>query len=174
MSEFRYHPYYCEENVWWLCQRSELGDGARDVVFITNPNKQCLFREQRATPAGANTLWDYHVIVVAGGEVWDLDTRIGLHVPVDSYLDATFPDLPPGMQELAPMFRVIDSGEFVKVFCTDRSHMRDAKGGWLQPPPPWDAPCNAAHANQMRFVDLGDDIAGEVLDLPSFRARYSR
>lgn len=28
---------------------------------------------------------------------------------------------------------------FLAHFASDRSHMRDARGGWLQPPPPW--PC---------------------------------
>lgn len=36
-------------------------------------------------------------------------------------------------------YRVVPAELFLAHFTSDRSHMRDASGGWLQPPPPW--PC---------------------------------
>ena len=174
VKDARYHPFYCEENAWWLCQRPELGDGPRDVVFITNAAKQCLLREQRNAPVGEHVIWDYHVIVVVGDAVWDLDTRMDVPVEVTAYLDATFPELPPEMSHMAPRFRVVAADELVRIFHTDRTHMRDAHGGWLQPPPSWEPPTTEGPPNQTRFTDLSDDIAGDVLDLPALRARYSR
>ncbi len=174
MTDFRYQPFYCEENSWWLCQRPELGVGARHVVFITNEAKQCLLHAQRAAAVGQTVVWDYHVIVVVAGRAWDLDSRLGLPVPLNSYLDATFPSLPPNMGHMAPKFRVITAETLTALFHSDRSHMRDAEGRWLRPPPPWKPPKAGERANQMRFVDLDDDIAGEILDTDELRVRYSK
>lgn len=172
---YRYQAFYCEENAWWLCQRSELGPGKREVWFISNESKQCALLEQRAAPVGLEVIWDYHVVVVVGDAVWDLDSRLGMPVPVLEYLEKTFPDLPAELRHLAPRFRVVDADELVATLHSDRSHMRTPDGGWLRPPPAWDPPRAAFPPNLMRFVDLDDDeIAGEVLDLDALVARYSR
>lgn len=173
-AEHKYHPFYCEENAWWLCQDPLLRDEQPDVVFISNAGGQCLLLEQRAAPADEPVIWDYHVIVIARGQVWDLDTRLGMPVPVKAYLDATFPELPPALGHLAPRFRIVDAEELIAKFRTDRSHMRDASGGWRKPPPPWDPPGGSAGANQTRFFDLEDGVAGKIVDLPELYARYSR
>lgn len=173
-ADHEYHPFYCEENAWWLCQHPALGEGKREVVFISNAARQCLLLAQRAAPEGQPILWDYHVIVIADGRVWDLDTRLGMPVSVADYLDATFPELPPERRHLAPRFRIVAADELVAKFGTDRSHMRTPSGGWHKPPPPWEPPSGPAGANQTRFFDLDDDVAGEIVDLPALYARYSR
>jgi hypothetical protein len=40
---------------------------------------------------------------------------------------------------LRPMLRIIAAHEYRERFASDRRHMRDASGGWQQPPPPWPA-----------------------------------
>ena len=119
-------------------------------------------------------MWDYHVVVAAGGMVWDLDTRLELPTEVSAYLDATFPTLSAELAHMAPRFRVVSAAEFVATFRTDRSHMKNDDGDWIAPPPPWEPVGAAGAANQQRFVDLDDGVAGEILDLSALRARYSR
>jgi protein N-terminal glutamine amidohydrolase len=169
----RYQPFYCEENIWWLCQAEELAGRERWVAFITNEARCVGLMHQRAANPSELVTWDYHVIVIARAgerlEVWDLDTRLGLPVELGAYLDETFPRLP---NELAPAFRVVEAEDFIARFRTDRSHML-VRGRYTQPPPPWPSPGEGG-TNLMRFVDLRDDIAGEVLDLAGLRARYSR
>jgi hypothetical protein len=39
----RYHPSYCEENVYWLCQElgaASAGDEEWFAVFVSNPSRQ--------------------------------------------------------------------------------------------------------------------------------------
>ncbi len=174
-GDFRYQPFFCEENAWWLCQHPALGAADREVVFITNPDRQCVLLHQRAVPPGEPVTWDYHVVVVAEQSVWDLDSRLGMPVAVLDYLDATFPGWPPHLSHLAPQFRVVEAAELLRSFRTDRGHMRRPDGTWLQAPPSWEPPgaALAGPANQLRFVDLTDDIAGEVMDLTAFRRRYA-
>ncbi len=163
----RYQPFYCEENAWWLCH--DAGADAQ-AVFISNARKQCVLFQQRIAPPGEPAVWDYHVVAVIAGQVWDPDTRLGMPLPALSYLGATFP-----FRELADVrFRVVPRDALLATFTTDRSHMRTADG-WREPPPPWDPPAAPGHGmNLLRFIDMDDPIAGEVLDLPALRARYSR
>lgn len=162
----RYQPFYCEENAWWLCHDAP---SDAEVVFISNAHKHCVLFQQRIAPPGEAAVWDYHVIAVIAGAVWDPDTRLGMPVPTLRYLDETFPVV------ADVRFRVVPRDELLVSFSTDRSHMRRRDGAYLQPPPPWDPPAAPGqHMNLMRFIDMDDAIAGEVLELPGLRARYSR
>jgi hypothetical protein len=175
-GEHRYQPFYCEENAWWLCQHADLAGRARWIVFIANRAGRVGLMHQRAAAPGELITWDYHVIVVAQGQVgfeaWDLDSRLGMPIDCVAYLDATFPPLFGGQVALAPRFRVIEAGEFVSLFSTDRSHMR-VGDGYTQPPPAWTPPSNGDAMNLERFIGMESDFAGEVLDLPALRQRYS-
>lgn len=61
---FDYAAYYCEENVWHLCQRPEFGKGERRVVFISNLQRTCAMWGQRAARRNQPVIWDYHVIFI--------------------------------------------------------------------------------------------------------------
>jgi protein N-terminal glutamine amidohydrolase len=207
---FRYQPFYCEENVWWLLQEEALGV-PRYAVFVTNRRKQCPIWGQRAGPVDGCVVWDYHVVALTPARVsepprvWDLDSRLGFGIALDRYLDATFPlNQIPEAAPFAAQFRVVEAEELLALFRSDRSHMRDPSGAWRAPPPPWSPPgiverhdpagaprsaCagskdaagpkgstgpkDAAGSNLMRFLDLDDDIAGEVLSLDALRARFA-
>ncbi|MBI5609297.1 MAG: hypothetical protein HY902_10515 [Deltaproteobacteria bacterium] len=169
MPTHLYQPFYCEENVWqWLDQAV---DPDRYALFITNPAQQVAVWQQRLMPAGEAVLWDYHVVALTrtGPEVqvWDFDTRLPLPSPLSAYLRATFLPLPPGERALAPQFRLVPAADFRATFASDRRHMRDGQGQWLQPPPPW-PPIGSGHTLD-RYLDLADPIAGTVLDLPGLR-----
>jgi len=172
-----YHPCYCEENVWWLCQHERVASLERWVVFISNAERCCALFEQQAGLAGGAVIWDYHVILLARGDdelqVWDLDSRLGLPCGLPDYLAQTFPLQQLGAEAFAPRFRVVEVVDFLASFATDRSHMREIDGRWLAPPPPWKAPGAAGQVpNLMRFVDMDDAIAGVVVDLPGLVRRF--
>lgn len=166
-SEPTYWPFYCEENVWHLCER-EATAGAY-VVFISNPARAVALWFQRAARDGKGpVIWDYHVILVRPGEdgweVIDLDTNLGERVELGTYLERTFVGtklLPP---EHLPMFRVISADRFHDAFSSDRSHMRRADGSYSAPPPPWPA-IGSAPNNLMGYVDVESEGEGQVVDL---------
>jgi protein N-terminal glutamine amidohydrolase len=165
----RYQPYWCEENVWWLCQEPALQPHACWVLFVSNERKSCALWKQRA---GDPVLWDYHVLLVverAAPEAWDLDTTLGMPIALGAYLDATFRPVP---AVLAPRFRRVAADEYIGRFHTDRSHMRASDGRWREPPPPWPPPASGHVPNQQRFWDLDDAFCGEVIALAELRARF--
>jgi protein N-terminal glutamine amidohydrolase len=170
-----YQPFYCEENVFHLCREARFGGRRREVVFISNRDRTCVMWHQRAGGGpGAHVFWDYHVVLLARApwEIWDLDTTLGLPVPAAHYLARSFRDgLPPG---LMPRFRLIDAELFATTFSSDRAHMRRPGGSYRKPPPPWPpiGPPGAA-PNLMRFVDVEQPFAGEIVDLSTLRARVA-
>jgi len=166
-ATLRYHAFYCGENVWWLCQQARFAEQSCWAVFISNPTRQVAIWEQRAAPPGQPVVWDYHVIlVVKEGEltVWDLDTRLQCPTTLTDYLARSFPPLALASGLPSPRFRAVEASTFVAQLATDRRHMRDARGGWIKPPPPWDAPAADRGSNLDNFVDMSQPFVGTLLD----------
>lgn len=161
-------PYYCEENVWHLCHDPRVTHRPRAVLIISNASRCVAVGAQRAAPDPSSpVLWDYHVVLVArehqGWSVWDVDTTLGLPVPLSVYLEASFA-LPEGYGEaLAPYFRVVEASRYRSTLATDRRHMQDAQGHYQAPPPPW--PVIGTGSNLMRLIDMNDPIVGTIVDL---------
>jgi len=157
-TTFKYCPYYCEENIWHLCQEKDLKNQSSKVIFISNEAKQCAFSKQRASEGGF-IVWDYHVILFTVGMIWDLDTTLPCPSPLKIYLEQTFPlGLSTGYQ---PVFRVVDSEEFVPVFASDRSHMMNQLGEY-NAPPPWPVIGVEEGSNLARFIDMNDLFIGTI------------
>lgn len=172
----RYAPYYCEENVYWLAQDTRFAGMRREVVFVSNEARTVAIFSQRAAPSeGEPVVWDYHVVLAvyapSGVEVWDLDCTGGAPLPAREWLELGFGPARALPRRFRPRFRVIDADEFVSTFSSDRGHMRAPDGRWLQPPPGWPAIVRGP-PNLMRFVDVRDPIAGELLDLRALRERW--
>lgn len=171
----RHHPFYCEENVFHLCQHPVLGARARHAVFVSGALGGCVMWHQRAARGPAAPLfWDYHVVVLAEDpwEVWDLDSTLGCPVSAALYLERSFrPGLP---AELAPIFRVVRAAEMVATLASDRSHMRGPDGRFQRPPPPWPPVSEPGRGtNLARFVDMADPFVGEVLSLAELSSRVA-
>ena len=154
-----YHPYFCEENIWQLCADGSVPEEGRQVVFITNKLRRVAIDKQRAAGGGA-AVWDYHVVLVAGGQVWDPDSTLGMPVGLERWIRESFP---PGESQFAPRFRVIDAAAYRSSFASDRSHMLDSRGRPLHPFPPW--PQIGEGMNLPRLIDVESDFLGNVVDL---------
>ena len=164
----RYAPYYCEENVWWLAQEPHWVDPS--VVVVTNPSRTVAMSAQRASKDGTPVVWDYHVVLLDRGAVWDLDCVLGMPLPARRWIEASFDSRAPA--HLAPRFRVLARETYVARFASDRRHMRRPDGSWLVDPPPWPA-IGGAHDLE-RLLDLDDPSYGAWLDLLDFTSRATR
>lgn len=167
MTQARYWPYFCEENVWHLCSDRDRIEGpveARKVLFISNARKQVAMRHQRAGRE-AGVVWDYHVVLLAEGKIWDLDTTLGFGIAPASWLEESFVAGP-----LEPRFRVIGAPVYLESFASDRSHMIGPDGRPLKPLPPW--PPIGKGTNLMRFVDMAEPFLGEVTDASGLRLYF--
>jgi hypothetical protein len=167
-DRLRYQPFYCEENVWWLCGEPDLGSRRASAVFLTAPAGCCPMLNQRAAPPGRWIAWDYHAVLVDGrGRVWDLDSSLPLPSPGRGWLEESFAPasrLPPAYR---PRFRVVPCGQFRADFASDRSHMRDPRGGWLRPPPPWPP---IGRGNRLpEYLDPHGPTPGRLMSLTEFR-----
>ena len=162
-----YQPFYCEENIWHLAQDPRCGPSERLVLVISGTSGRFAIWRQRAAPMkGEPMTWDYHVVLLArsnGWQLWDLDSDLGAPTPAGDWLAKSFPHqdrVRPGFQ---PRFRVLPAEEYVATLRSDRSHMRDAEGRWLQPPPPWPPPGNGG-SNVLALADVTRPSSGTVLD----------
>lgn len=170
---FRYQPFYCEENAWWLCADPRLSAWPAYALFVVNAFGHCPFAGQRAAPPDRLIWWDYHVVVLdAANRIWDLDTRLGLPTPARDWLTGSFPFLDRLPAELMPRFRLIPCADFRRDFASDRGHMREPDGGWHHPPPPW--PSIGDGMNLHRYCSPTNPKPGELLDLAALRQRLQR
>lgn len=174
-----YQPYYCEENVWQLCRHSQFAQRPGWALFISNESGRCAMWQQRAATGQSYVLWDYHVVMVVqaalfGAEVWDLDCNLGMPVPLSDYLDASFPELSPEHACYRPRFRLVATALLQRHFSSDRRHMRNSDGSFIQPPPCWPMPRGdeGVPHNLHRFTDVTKPFIGELLDLPELRRRW--
>ncbi|KAI9120546.1 hypothetical protein K1719_007579 [Acacia pycnantha] len=148
ISRFHHTPYYCEENVYSLCNKlcaDRIADADGSdlfVVFISNEKKQIALWHQKASKrADGIVLWDYHVICIQrrrGGEsplVWDLDSSLPFPSPLASYVLET---IRPSFQlfpDYNRLFRIVHAPVFLRCFASDRRHMKDPDGKWIAEPP---------------------------------------
>ncbi|MBV1860349.1 MAG: hypothetical protein KUG77_18195 [Nannocystaceae bacterium] len=171
MSEPAYCPYYCEENIWHLAADPRVGAGPRHVVLISNPGGTVALWGQRSgtEDTGGLVVWDYHVILTCAvgpdAMVWDLDTRLGAPVPLAVYLSQTFRGAP---EPFHPMFRVTEADAFRSRFRSDRRHMREDDGAFMQPPPSW--PAIGPGHTLPSWLDFDSEQPGRLLGLPGLVA----
>jgi len=139
-------PFYCEESAWRLLGATDLVAGPSEAMLVANRFGRVACWSQRASDAPDDpVLWDYHVVVAercADGarRIWDPDSRLGPIVPAATWLAATFLDADQVRARFHPRFRLVPRDVWLAGLATDRRHMRDRRGRFLRPPPPWDPP----------------------------------
>ncbi|XP_015898157.1 protein N-terminal glutamine amidohydrolase isoform X3 [Ziziphus jujuba] len=153
VSQFQHTPYYCEENVFFLCKKlceSGTADAKGSdlfVVFISNEKKQIpLWHQKASNRADGVILWDYHVICIQkknGGDsphlVWDLDSSLPFPSPLDLYISETIrPSFQLFSEYQSRFFRIVHAPVFLQTFASDRRHMKDSVGNWIAEPPAYD------------------------------------
>ena len=181
-TPLRYHPFYCEENIWHLCQSPHIQPELAFVVIVSNSARQCRLLFQRVAPPGMPVLWDYHVFLIAHSskreawKVWDLDTVLPLPCPLRSYFNATYDHQEAFgtlSQQLRPMFRLVPATEYIQQFSSDRAHMKDAGGNYVKPPPPWPLirPRGVPHTLR-ELLDISLAPPGATMDLSGVLERF--
>ncbi|XP_014512759.2 protein N-terminal glutamine amidohydrolase [Vigna radiata var. radiata] len=146
---FQHTPFYCEENVYLLCKKL-CSDGIAKaegsdlfVVFISNEKKQIPLWNQKASKrADGVILWDYHVICIQIKQgnvpplVWDLDSTLPFPSPLPLYVSETIRPSFQLFSDYNRLFRVVHAPLFLRSFASDRRHMKDSGGKWIEEPPP--------------------------------------
>lgn len=165
-----YQPFYCEENIWWLCAESLQRADLVQVVFVASASGACPVAEQRAAGDDGVAWWDYHCVGLdAASRIWDLDSRLPLPVAARDWLTRSFPQGSGLPEPLQPRFRVVPAGDYRAELASDRRHMRAPGGDWLHPPPPW--PCIGTGWNLDRYWNVIDAAGpGRLFDLDGFSA----
>ncbi|KAG5175453.1 N-terminal glutamine amidase-domain-containing protein [Tribonema minus] len=165
-------PYYCEENIYLLCQQLDPALTAH-AVFISNAQKEVPYWCQRvATGPEGIIFWDYHVVLLVkdpdSGATWvyDYDTKLPWPCPARQYFEMSCrPHMDLGPYQHS--FRAIPHQDFLDHFSSDRSDMKRPDGTWQSPPPlhPLLRGPKAAHAHTLpEFIDMTGGI-GTVLTL---------
>ncbi|KAG4996707.1 hypothetical protein AAZX31_10G091300 [Glycine max] len=145
---FHHTPFYCEENVYLLCKKL-CNDGIANadgsdlfVAFISNEKKQIPLWNQKASKrADGVILWDYHVICIQIKQgavpplVWDLDSTLPFPSPLPSYVSETIRPSFQLFSDYNRLFRVVHAPLFLRCFASDRRHMKDSGGNWIEEPP---------------------------------------
>jgi protein N-terminal glutamine amidohydrolase len=170
-----YQAFYCEENIWQLCQQNPFKNSQTKVCFIFNAMNCVPMLAQRAAKGRFEAaFWDYHVILLQQKDelwqVWDLDSLLPFPISLANYLNASFSESIPSIYQ--PSFRVLNSPLFLEEFCSDRSHMLDAFGHYHAPVPNWPAPARAGEqSNLLSFINE-KSFVGIIYDQASLRHTF--
>lgn len=162
-------PFYCEENVCNILKLAlQAGAKIGDLfaVFVSSPDRLVPFREQKSTfkEKGGMCYWDYHVIPLIltstrrnsekTALVYDVDSVLPFPSSLQHYVTHSIPAPFHGMdyqqihiKEFRHCFRVVNYGEVMTRFSSDRRHMLLPASHWREAgvpeytsvPPPW--PC---------------------------------
>jgi len=172
-EDFLYQPYYCEENIWHLCQHAQFKDGY--IIFVASTGDSFPMLNQRVmSDPSIPILWDYHVILLLRSEtnqILDFDTILPFGVAVDSYFRHSFLDNRLLTAAETPLFRVVPASEFVVSFSSDRRHMKVGEG-WRAPPPDWPL-IGQSISNLSSFIDMTNNDVGEVLGYDALLQRFA-
>ncbi|KAJ7046632.1 N-terminal glutamine amidase-domain-containing protein [Mycena alexandri] len=174
-------PFYCEENIYLLCEAFVLQQEEVSAVFISNEQKTVALWNQKLNDESV-VVWDYHVFLLLrsrGQQHWiyDFDSRLPFPCLMRDYLRHTFKENV--AEPYRSLFRIVPGSTFVEHFASDRSHMLVEAGEYdaqnvapkrYRSPPPSHPPIrgrNATTGNNLMesFVGMASSAFGKVLDL---------
>jgi hypothetical protein len=172
-EDFAYQSAYCEENIWHLCQQEGFKNSY--AVFIFSKGDSFPMLNQRASQHPTLPIfWDYHVVLLVMNEdnqIFDFDTTLPFNTNIETYFNQSFIDERLLSEIERPLFRLVPSSEFSKLFSSDRSHMKTTSG-WLATPPSW--PCiGNSTANLSEFIQPSNNRFGKLLSYHEIINRFS-
>lgn len=171
-EDFLYQPYYCEENIWHVCQHEQFEHSY--VIFIASTGSSFPMLNQSVMDnPSVPILWDYHVVLLVHDEVnqiLDFDTVLPFCSDIDTYFSHSFLDNRLLIEQEQPLFRIVPVSDYISQFSSDRSHMKSGVG-WLAPPPPWPT-IGEATSNLSDFIDMRNRTIGDVLTIDEVLGRF--
>jgi len=172
-EDFSYQSAYCEENIWHLCQQNQLKNSY--VVFIFSKGDAFPMLNQRASQHPSLPIfWDYHVVLLViseNNQIFDFDTTLPFNTNIETYFRQSFIDESLLSENETPLFRLVPSDDFYKLFSSDRSHMKTSTG-WLAPPPSWPL-IGVSSSNLANFIQTNDNQFGELLTYDAVLSRFT-
>lgn len=166
LETFKYTANFCEENIWYLCQNPNLRAFVKTVLIISNSNRNCPLWHQKSAEGQEPVRWDYHVVLLASTPetslIYDFDSTLDLPIPLGTYLELTFQS---GYENEQPVFKAIDSHDFIHLFNSDRSHMKDQEGNWKFVPPSWPLINNKEELPLPELLNFSEDSNHKIYTL---------
>ncbi len=162
-SDFRYAPFFCEENIWHLGNDLVAQGFPRkhiSVLFFFLPEGFVPLFSQQLCEDTNPVVWDYHVVLKfehskSDVYIMDFDSKLPFATPIDQYLAYTFPLTTSLSSPFQFFIRSVPLTAYLDHFHSDRSHMRSEIGEPLHPFPNW--PCILIK-NDHRRLTLKDYI----------------
>ena len=108
-------------------------------------------------------------------QVYDLDTTLSFPASFQDYCESTFGSEDQLKECYHRKFRVVPAERYLATFASDRRHMKNSEGEWLQPPPPWSCiKIETTVHNLESFIDMTEGLGeGGVFSLEGFISYYS-
>ena len=131
-SSCPYQSCFCEENVYLLCERihseqsSDTSHAHTFVIFISSLAKAFpIWYQKKSACVEEPVFWDYHVILVHNGFVYDHDSILPWGCTLEEYCRCAFPPIHLQVDHhlYEPIFRIIPINEYIMHFASDRTHM---------------------------------------------------
>ncbi|WP_158858557.1 protein N-terminal glutamine amidohydrolase [Lunatibacter salilacus] len=171
LETFKYTANFCEENIWHLCQNPELAAFTKTVLIISNRSRNCPLWHQKSAVGQDTVRWDYHVVMLASSPeaslIYDFDSTLDLPSPLGRYLELTFRS---EYENEQPAFKAIDSNNFIHLFFSDRSHMKDPEGNWTFAPPSWPLIQNTEKLPLPELLDFSENSNQNIYNLEEVKA----
>ena len=103
-------------------------------------------------------------------QVYDLDTTLSFPASFQDYCESTFGSEDQLKECYHRKFRVVPAERYLATFASDRRHMKNSEGKWLQPPPPWSCiKIETTVHNLESFIDMTEGLGeGGVFSLVDF------
>ncbi|KAH0617459.1 hypothetical protein JD844_015710 [Phrynosoma platyrhinos] len=188
-----YTSCYCEENVWKLCEyiqrQNQYPLEEFYAVFISNDRRMVPLWKQQAGCGEQPVIWNFTMsltyrITTLFCFMWQVEIRTLFMILTLCFLSpapltlilkrllnqTALLVLDIEVFGLFRKVRLVQADVYLKTFASDRSHMKDASGNWLKPPPLY--PCIETADFKMNlddFISMNPDVGwGSVFSLPDF------
>lgn len=107
--------------------------------------------------------------------VYDFDCSLPLPCDFSSYSKQVLRDDDLLHEDYHRRFRVVSAHDYLEVFASDRSRMKNQTGEWIKPPPQY--PCiqtNESSNNLDDFICMDNKLfhVGEILTLKQLNTRF--